>query len=190
MAGATDNPANGTPEKRLGAPRAASPARWAAASVLGGVSLIGMLWATVSRVPAPPTGTAYATPGSERAPAPRHVGTDEPTYIERVEPDPSGPAAAVRAPGSKDQGGPDAQPAPRQTLAPTTIIQAGTDRLDINTASAAQLELLPRIGPALAARIIAFRDNEGPIRSLTHLADVDGIGIRTIELIEPYLRFD
>lgn len=65
-----------------------------------------------------------------------------------------------------------------------------TERLDINRATLAELDLLPNIGPKLAGRIIAFRDNEGPIRSLTHLTDIDGIGVRTAEAIEPYIRFE
>lgn len=81
----------------------------------------------------------------------------------------------------------DALPAPSHLIVPAAAL---TERININTASAATLDLLPRIGPGLAARIIAFREAEGPIRSLTHLADIKGIGIKTIEQIERYVRFD
>jgi len=52
---------------------------------------------------------------------------------------------------------------------------AGTT-VDLNTADAARLETLPRIGPALAGRIIAWRDENGPFRSVDDLLAVPGIG--------------
>lgn len=53
-------------------------------------------------------------------------------------------------------------------------------RINLNTASAAELELLPRIGPALSKRIIEDRDANGPFKSLDDLDRVRGIGPRTI----------
>lgn len=56
--------------------------------------------------------------------------------------------------------------------------QPGTPpaRLDLNAASATDLESLPGVGPVLATRILAFRDENGPFRSVDHLIDVPGIG--------------
>ncbi|MFJ4225388.1 helix-hairpin-helix domain-containing protein [Microbacterium sp. NPDC089695] len=48
--------------------------------------------------------------------------------------------------------------------------------IDLNTADQAALETLPRIGPALAERIIAWRDENGPFRSVDDLLGVPGIG--------------
>lgn len=48
--------------------------------------------------------------------------------------------------------------------------------LDINAATAQQLETLPGIGPATAAAIIAYRDLHGPFTSVDELAEVSGIG--------------
>ena len=48
--------------------------------------------------------------------------------------------------------------------------------LCLNSATAEQLESLPRIGPALAERIIAWRDENGPFRLVDELLDVPGIG--------------
>jgi competence protein ComEA len=52
----------------------------------------------------------------------------------------------------------------------------GDDRVDLNTADQAALETLPRIGPALAERIISWRDENGRFGSVDDLLAVPGIG--------------
>ncbi len=59
--------------------------------------------------------------------------------------------------------------------------------VNINTADAAQLQLLPRIGPALAERIITFREANGAFASVDELVAVKGVGERSIETLKPYL---
>lgn len=56
--------------------------------------------------------------------------------------------------------------------------------LDINTADAAQLELLPGIGPTLAERIVAYREANGPFAAPQAIQNVDGIGPSTYADIE------
>lgn len=53
--------------------------------------------------------------------------------------------------------------------------------VDVNTATLAQLEALPGIGPALAQRIVEHR----PYRSVDDLLEVSGIGPATLEKIRP-----
>ena len=53
--------------------------------------------------------------------------------------------------------------------------------VNVNTASASELETLPRIGPALAQRIIDFRTEYGPFGSVDELELVQGIGPRTVD---------
>ena len=48
--------------------------------------------------------------------------------------------------------------------------------IDLNTATAADLEELPGVGPATAAAIVAYRDDHGPFRSVEQLLEVRGIG--------------
>ena len=48
--------------------------------------------------------------------------------------------------------------------------------VNINTASASDLEKLPGVGPALAQRIVEYRDSHGPFASVDALTDVPGIG--------------
>jgi competence ComEA-like helix-hairpin-helix protein len=61
--------------------------------------------------------------------------------------------------------------------------------VDINHASAAELERLPRVGPALALRIIAWREAHGPFRSVEDLRHVRGIGPATAALLAPSVTF-
>jgi competence protein ComEA len=49
-------------------------------------------------------------------------------------------------------------------------------KVDLNTATAGELDELPGIGPVLAQRIVAHRTAEGPFTSVDQLDDVPGIG--------------
>lgn len=53
---------------------------------------------------------------------------------------------------------------------------AGDGRINLNTADATQLDTLPRIGPAMAERIIGWRDANGRFTSVEDLLAVPGIG--------------
>jgi competence protein ComEA len=48
--------------------------------------------------------------------------------------------------------------------------------LDLNTATAQDLDALPGIGPVLAQRIVSYRDQQGRFTSVEQLDDVPGIG--------------
>ena len=66
------------------------------------------------------------------------------------------------------------------TVAPGASAEQG-GRININTASAADLMSLPGIGEVTAARIIAYREEHGPFQSIDDLDLVDGISTATIE---------
>jgi competence protein ComEA len=68
--------------------------------------------------------------------------------------------------------------------------QGPTGVVNINTADSEQLQLLPRVGPALAGRIIEFREASGPFQSVDEIVAVKGIGDRSFEKLEPYLATD
>ena len=55
--------------------------------------------------------------------------------------------------------------------------------LNINTATAAQLDALPGIGEVLAERIVNYRESHGPFASIEELMDVSGIGVKKFEAI-------
>lgn len=59
--------------------------------------------------------------------------------------------------------------------------------VNINTAGTEQLQLLPRVGPALADRIIEFREKNGPFGSIDELVAVKGIGETALAKLEPYV---
>ena len=68
-----------------------------------------------------------------------------------------------------------------RVLLPTFLDPTPKGPLDLNTATAGQLDTLPGIGPALAARIIAWREAHGPFQMVDDLTEVSGIGLKILE---------
>ncbi len=64
---------------------------------------------------------------------------------------------------------------------------AAQEQLDINTATLSQLQKLPGIGPAIAQRILDYRQENGPFSSVGELVNVDGIGEAKLEAILDYI---
>ncbi len=58
---------------------------------------------------------------------------------------------------------------------------AGASLVNLNSATELDLDALPRIGPAMAARIVAWRTDNGPFTSVDDLLEVAGIGEKTLE---------
>jgi competence ComEA-like helix-hairpin-helix protein len=76
----------------------------------------------------------------------------------------------------------------RTTAIPPPGILAVAPRLiDLNTASAAELELLPGIGPTRAAEIVANRTERGPFRSVRDLDRVKGLGAITLKKLSGHV---
>lgn len=57
----------------------------------------------------------------------------------------------------------------------------------INTATTLELQQLPGIGPALAERIVAHREEYGPFARAEEVTAVQGIGPKTLEELQPHL---
>lgn len=86
-----------------------------------------------------------------------------------------GPAAGASSPGAATRSGdaPGAAPA-----------------VDLNRASARELDALPGIGPVLAARIVAHRQRHGPFASREELLAVRGIGPRLLARLGAQVRVE
>lgn len=67
------------------------------------------------------------------------------------------------------------------------IVAASEGVVNINSANAEQLMLLPRVGPSIAQRIVEFREQNGRFKAVEDLMLVRGIGEKTFALIEPHI---
>lgn len=74
------------------------------------------------------------------------------------------------------------QPPPPGAAGPADVTP-GDGRVNLNTADVAALDTLPRIGPAMAQRIIDWRDENGRFTSVEDLLAVPGIGDKMLEAL-------
>ncbi|HHW28336.1 MAG TPA: ComEA family DNA-binding protein [Syntrophomonadaceae bacterium] len=76
--------------------------------------------------------------------------------------------------------------APEQAMNGAVLTEQGStgQKININTATAAELDTLPGIGPAIAQRIIDYRTEHGPFRTIADLQKVSGIGERRYEQLK------
>ncbi|MBX3376342.1 MAG: helix-hairpin-helix domain-containing protein [Phycisphaeraceae bacterium] len=156
-----------------------SSAKWAAVVVLGGASVAGLAW-SMSR---PGPGVVLRAPVESRRAAPMAAGTSEPASSLEPRPDVS--------PSQTDVGGGAAMASP-----PVHVPEAVPERdlrvhrINLNTATQAELELLPGIGPAMAKRILEYRSAKGRFTSVLELDKVKGIGERTMAKLRPLVTVE
>ncbi|MBN2054595.1 ComEA family DNA-binding protein [bacterium] len=81
---------------------------------------------------------------------------------------------------AKTNEGTSRQPAPAKPEKPKVLI-------DLNTATAKELEQLPRVGPATAERIIEYRNQAGRFNSIEEIMNVKGIGPKMFENMKDML---
>jgi competence protein ComEA len=86
----------------------------------------------------------------------------------------------VAVPGAADPGAAGADPG-SGTVTPGAPI-------DLNTATVAQLDALPGVGPVIAGRIVAWRQENGRFSSVDDLGEVQGIGDATLAKLRPLVR--
>jgi competence protein ComEA len=82
-------------------------------------------------------------------------------------------------------------------LSPATVSAAenpaakvSVETIHLNQATAEQLQLLPGVGPALSVRIVSYREEHGPFRSVDQLVAVKGIGEAKLAKLKDQLTVD
>jgi len=70
---------------------------------------------------------------------------------------------------------------------PAAAQDSRTAPLNLNVATAAELERLPGVGPAMAARIVEYRQKNGPFKKVEDLMNVKGIGEKTFLNLKPMI---
>ncbi len=146
-----------------GAAPSPQSARWVAALLISGVGLAGVGYGLATRPTPPPRPVVFV---------PQQIEPRTGTPVEPAMADPASSAQTAAPP-----------------YAPKPAPAAGM-MIDVNTATADQLQLLPGIGPSRAAAIIESRDSQGPFRTVEDLARVRGIGPATVEGVRPYVRIE
>ncbi len=66
----------------------------------------------------------------------------------------------------------------------------GARQVDVNTATVAELERLPQVGPTLAQRIVEYRTRHGRFRRPEELSRVSGIGPKTYQGLRDHITVD
>ena len=89
---------------------------------------------------------------------------------------------------SSPSGGVGAGPAAGSGAARSGGAPTAEDPVDLNTATLADLDRLPGVGPATAAAIVAYRDAHGPFRTVDDLGEVRGIGPARLEALRALVR--
>ena len=184
-------------------------ARPFAFGLLVGLLSTGLLWLIAKRPAGKPVTLIPPAPTATPAPLRVHVAGEvaapgvyelPPGSLVQDAIAAAGGATADGAPGRLNLAAPlaDGQqivvPSTNSTAAPssqplspdpsTSSAPSPTNRLNINTATAAELEALPDIGPVTAARIVEYRTANGPFNTIEEITDVRGIGPVTFDTIK------
>ncbi|MCC6677773.1 MAG: helix-hairpin-helix domain-containing protein [Phycisphaerales bacterium] len=175
-----------------------------AAALLGSVAIGGLGWslgrASAERAPAVAQATERGIPATTAAVPKSRDGTRTPLVkvpprlpADRHPPE-SVDTEAISTPATEDAGQaravvakPEAPAVKPEGVKPAPVKPA---RINLNTATAAELELLPGIGPGLAQRIIEHREKAGRFRTVAELDKVKGIGPRTIDKLRPLVSVE
>jgi competence protein ComEA len=89
----------------------------------------------------------------------------------------------VRVPRVGEPAPPPPTPVATESSPPSAVVP-----VDLNQATPAELDALPGVGPATAAAIIAWRDENGGFRRVDDLLEVPGIGPARLERLRPHVR--
>jgi competence protein ComEA len=82
------------------------------------------------------------------------------------------------------------EPTPSSPPTAEPASSAPSGPVNINTATVEELDTLPGIGPTYAARIVQYREGNGPFRTVDALLLVQGIGPATLEKLRPFVTVE
>jgi|GEM_PF-7124022 len=172
---------------------------WLAVGILCGATAVGAAWrvltpakvptialadraaspATISALPAAAQTTANAPmPSLAAAPTATPKPQSTPPPVPSAENPPIKPATLTPAVEPDD---PDHKPV--EIVQQPGPIRAPGEKININSANAEELALLPGIGPKLAAAIVSDRAKNGKFKKVTDLDRVKGIGKKKLDAI-------
>ena len=77
---------------------------------------------------------------------------------------------------------------PTEAKSSSATTQTVSSKININTASAAELDKLPGIGPTYAQRIIEYRESKGGFKSISEIQNIKGIGPKTFEKLKDMIE--
>lgn len=185
------------------------PALYAAVGAIAALAGIGLGWGLWGRTPraelvTPPPREVTAQPVQRPVEFPQQdLSAFAPVVVQPTVAGPPtpivapAPAAQPPQPVQQPQQQPEPPPAVVTPAAPLPVSEQPdppapnlTRRINVNTASQAELELLPGIGPALATRIIEHRTANGRFKTVDSLDAVKGIGPKMLEKLRPLVSVD
>ena len=80
-----------------------------------------------------------------------------------------------------------AAPSHAEQASKSKAVASDEIRVNLNTGSAAELIQLPGVGEKVAARVVAYRKENGPFQKIEEIMNVKGIGEKTFTRLQPYL---
>lgn len=105
-----------------------------------------------------------------------------------LSPSPASPPGDVQLQSSSIAAPNGLQATARRAVQLARPLQPG-ERIDLDRADVSEITRLPRVGPGLAKRIVAWRDQHGPFGSVSRLDSVSGVGPKLLDAIAPYVSF-
>lgn len=186
-----------TPGDTSKAPAIIGPAKIAAVALLSAAAGSSLTFALLTRGPSPspiqrpaPIQQAVTYPAHSATQPPIAITTPDPAPFAQITPASTHQSEPTPAPPTATPEQVAQQPPPPPPPAPVVSTPITPKKINLNTATQAELELLPDIGPKTAIDIIAYRTAHGRFTSIADLDKVKGIGPKTMAKVAPLVTVD